>query len=144
MINLRFRWLECQLAILNKLRTEKDIRHALTVLPRTLFESYDRLLESINEQYADVVSSALFLVIHTIKPLSLGQIVEGIAPVDAAGYLDYSASFADPSLLLYECGALLMHKDGYWNQPGVHLCHYTVEVNRSTSMYLYSRNLLPG
>jgi hypothetical protein len=84
MINLKFRWLECQLAILNKLRTEKDIRHALTVLPRTLFESYDRLLESINEQYADVVSSALFLVIHAIKPLSLGQIVEGIAPVDAA------------------------------------------------------------
>jgi hypothetical protein len=70
----RFRWLESQLALLNKLSTVKDIRHALSVLPHTLFESYDRLLESIDETYTDLVIAALYLIIHSKESLTLVEI----------------------------------------------------------------------
>ncbi|KAI5789959.1 hypothetical protein FPQ18DRAFT_39445 [Pyronema domesticum] len=134
-----FRWLECQLA-LNKLSTVKDIRRALSVLPHTLFESYDRLLESIDETCTNLVIAALYLIIHSLEPLTLVKIVQGIAPIDDRGYIDYTATFMKPRRLLKQCRALLMESERQeW--PGdykpskeekkmdlrIRLCHYTVQ-----------------
>jgi hypothetical protein len=43
----RFRWCSCQLEILRKLNTESTIRKALGELPKTIEETYERILCSI-------------------------------------------------------------------------------------------------
>jgi hypothetical protein len=126
----RFRWLECQLALINKLRTEKEIRHALTVLPQTLFESYDRLLELIDGKYAELVMKVLHLVIvfPTVAPcLPVHTILDGISSIDERGYIDRSATFLDSRILLQECGVLLRENGDYFQT-----CHYSVEVCHCT------------
>jgi hypothetical protein len=132
---IRFRWLECQLTILNKLCTERDVRDALAVLPQTLFESYDRLLISIDERHAELIRKALALIVHARKKLNLEQVIEAIAPINEEGYIDWSATFMDPRLLLRECRALLTLDDGDDDGDGirtdinVQFCHYTVRVS---------------
>lgn len=116
--------------LLNILRTENDINHALTVLPRTLFETYDRLLESIDQKYAGLVKRALFLVIHkhTDISLSLKALVQGIATINEDLHVNWSSTFLELQLLIQECGALLL---GCTDTSNVEPCHYTVGVSKS-------------
>ncbi|KAF8532232.1 hypothetical protein JB92DRAFT_3103962 [Gautieria morchelliformis] len=43
-----FRWVVCQLDALRKCRTPAALKKALTGLPKTLYETYDRILEAID------------------------------------------------------------------------------------------------
>jgi hypothetical protein len=45
-----FRWIQCQLDTLRKIRTPQALKYALEVLPAGLDETYDRILSSINEE----------------------------------------------------------------------------------------------
>ncbi|KAF8246567.1 hypothetical protein K440DRAFT_662004 [Wilcoxina mikolae CBS 423.85] len=88
---------------MNMLRTPKAIREALTILPQTLFKTYDRMLELIEEDQAgELAAKAFFLVAHLCGHLSLEQLVEAIAPIDHNNCLDWSATFVDPRQLLGE------------------------------------------
>jgi hypothetical protein len=45
-----FRWVQCQLDGLPKVRTHRELGHAIMTLPADLFETYDRALSRIPEQ----------------------------------------------------------------------------------------------
>lgn len=71
------------------------------------------------------------MIVHSRELLNLKQITEGIAPINEKGYIDWSATFMDPSPLLRECRALLTIDDwgdNNYGDPAVGFCHYTVKV----------------
>ncbi|KAF8249154.1 hypothetical protein K440DRAFT_660414 [Wilcoxina mikolae CBS 423.85] len=107
-----FRWLQCQLDLLNRLKTQKDIREALKKLPRTLFETYDRMLEYIEEESsAELVSKAFHWVVHSARSLKLEEVVAALALDENEKWLDLNATFSDPRDLLRVSSSLLYEGD---------------------------------
>ena len=71
----RFRWVVCQLDILRRLSIVADIRSALTRLPKTLDETYERVLCNIPPESQDMSHKTLQL-IATGYITTLAQIVD--------------------------------------------------------------------
>ncbi|KAF8539493.1 hypothetical protein BDD12DRAFT_924175 [Trichophaea hybrida] len=140
-----FRWLQCQLDLLNRLPTQKAIKEALGRLPRTLFETYDRMLEYIEEDSVELACKAFQLIVHSERPLTIEELVEALAVNNNDTRLDLSATFSDPRDLYRICSSLVYDgkTSGYpWWAPSlsedeslskdesyqsVRLCHYTVQ-----------------
>src|SRR5882724_7924898 len=59
---IRFRWAFCQLDILKRLHTIPEIRLALTQLPKTLDETYERILCNIPSENQKMVHRTLNLI----------------------------------------------------------------------------------
>lgn len=118
-----------------------EVTDALNRLPRTLFESYDRMLAHIAENHHEaLIRKAFFFIFHARMPLSLKMLVEAIAPVDENNQIIFDATFFDPEKLVKICRSLLYlvktpsGRNRYdaivrENQEGVTFCHLTVKVN---------------
>jgi ankyrin repeat protein len=118
-----------------------EVTDALNRLPRTLFESYDRMLAHIAENHHEaLIRKAFFFIFHARIPLSLKMLVEAIAPVDENNQIIFDATFFDPEKLIKICRSLLYlvktpsGRNRYdaavrENQEGVTFCHLTVKVN---------------
>ncbi|KAF8544144.1 hypothetical protein BDD12DRAFT_906719 [Trichophaea hybrida] len=161
-----FRWLECQLDLLSRLRTTNAIREALQRLPHTLFETYDRMLECIeDDSSAELVSKAFRWMTDFDWRWHLDELVEALALNENDRRLNRNVTFADPRDLLRICSGLIRVKeavprddsgsndnqdDSYpavessddnvleedSNRRQIEFCHYTVEE------YLVSNYLL--
>ena len=76
----RFRWVECQLDSLKRcLHSERHLNRCLASLPRTLDETYERMLCNIEEEYTEEARRLLTLVIFSPKRLSVEEVIDGIA-----------------------------------------------------------------
>ncbi|KAI5357718.1 Putative NACHT nucleoside triphosphatase, heterokaryon incompatibility [Septoria linicola] len=73
-----FRWAICQLQELKKLKSTKPKRlsEALTTLPRTLDETYERMLVRIEEMDRTDALTALRWLAFSHRPLTLGELVD--------------------------------------------------------------------
>ncbi|KAK4182171.1 vegetative incompatibility protein HET-E-1, partial [Podospora australis] len=76
-----FRWAACQLKTLGECTTPFHIKNALSMLPRDLNETYDRMVESIpKNNLKDAIRLLQFLVHWEFwRPLTLKQAIEIIA-----------------------------------------------------------------
>jgi len=79
----------------------------LKALPRTLDETYDRILGSIEEQYREAAHTALQWLAFSVRPLRLEEIVEVVAVVlgGSTGFLDERPS--NPQDVLGICSSLV-------------------------------------
>jgi ankyrin repeat protein len=68
----------CQFHSLSKCLSHKDIRNALSSLPRTLDETYERILVNIPIDYQSKALTALQWIIYSGKELSLDQVSDAI------------------------------------------------------------------
>ena len=75
----RFRWVECQLDILQKCLTRKELKAALQNLPKGLYATYDRILESIKGEHQQMAIRALQWLAFSLQPLEPQQLAEAIA-----------------------------------------------------------------
>ncbi|PMD50026.1 uncharacterized protein K444DRAFT_548080, partial [Hyaloscypha bicolor E] len=73
-----FRWVVCQFHSLSKCLSQKDVRNALSSLPRTLDETYERILVNIPIDYQSKALTALRWIIYAVKELSLVQVSDAI------------------------------------------------------------------
>jgi hypothetical protein len=123
----RFRWLECQLEHLSTLETEKAIKNALQNLPITLFETYERILDSIEDcrSSTELARKAFLWLVGAERPLQLTELVEALALEVGDTMLDRTATFNDTRGLLRTCRSFVDHNEetGY-----ISFCHYTVFV----------------
>lgn len=94
-----FRWADLQFQELGKKAREKDVVKALSKLPKTLGETYQRILQRIDEDYADEAFAILQWLAYSCQPLSLEQAAEIAAfetrrkdPVETDSR-DYTVSF---------------------------------------------------
>jgi hypothetical protein len=84
----RFRWAACQLETLRKCPSIKKVREVLGNLPKTLDETYERILLSADEDYQDIIAEALRWLCFSEETLTIAQLAEAAV---------FSATVAPPS-----------------------------------------------
>ncbi|KAF8489409.1 hypothetical protein JB92DRAFT_2820030 [Gautieria morchelliformis] len=74
-----FRWAVCQLDALRNCFSPTELRKALKSLPRTLNETYDRILSAIHEERRRDALRMLQWLAFAVRPISLEEAVEVLA-----------------------------------------------------------------
>ncbi|KAF9242323.1 ankyrin repeat-containing domain protein [Melanogaster broomeanus] len=126
-----FRWVQCQLDRLNDCRTDGDIRTVLDTLPTGLFETYGRILSTIEEKEFDgaVASRALMWLVAALEPLTLFQLGEALKLELGRPTLNNDIAPMHDIDILDICGSLL----SYDEKSGiVFLSHYSVKASVAT------------
>ncbi|KAF9063548.1 hypothetical protein BDP27DRAFT_1478189 [Rhodocollybia butyracea] len=76
----QFRWVECQVTVLQRCKTPKAIREALRKLPKTLEETYTVAIKRISEsEHVDDAGQLLRWLTYAFEPLSIVQVTEILA-----------------------------------------------------------------
>lgn len=105
----RFRWVTCQLDMLRRCTSISTIRKAMTALPKSLDETYDRLLLGIDEVHQPEVMKILQALTVSRHPLTLEEIVEILA-VDLEATpprFESDSRLLDPRSILSMCSSLV-------------------------------------
>jgi hypothetical protein len=87
----RFRWVECQLDTLKDCINLADIRQELKQLPRSLDETYGRILNKIPEKHHQMAHCILQILAVSCRPLTLEELAD-------ASVVDYENEKFDPVL----------------------------------------------
>ncbi|KAL7789091.1 ankyrin repeat-containing domain protein [Trichoderma ceciliae] len=129
-----FRWVYCQLDALKKAKKKSSILLALKQLPKTLDETYERMLAAIDEVYREEARRALMWLAFSERPLSAEEVAEAacIDP-DADPPFNEDDRFQDPrNNILEVLGSLVSLVPG----DRIQLAHFSVKE------YLLSNRLL--
>ncbi|CAP62321.1 uncharacterized protein PODANS_0_150 [Podospora anserina S mat+] len=123
-----FQWVRCQIDALCKLRNDKAIRSALTNLPRTLQETYIRILQRIEDEHpedVEIVRKILSWLVRGIRNLSLEELAEAISiePDNGEESMDFNAVDTDPEDMLELLGGLVTVSPDRF----VSLAHFSVK-----------------
>ncbi|KAF8512781.1 hypothetical protein JB92DRAFT_2669017, partial [Gautieria morchelliformis] len=138
-----FRLVKCQLDALANCQSSAALEAALMHLPKTLYETYDRILEAINEVNRPDALRLLIWLAFSIRTLSIEEAVDVIAtdPDAKKGPLfDHRRRLWDPQGMLYICSSLVTitsqeetNKEGSIGE--IRLAHFSVRE------YLISEHL---
>lgn len=155
----RFRWVACQTDVLRKCRTQKDIDTVLLTLPRTLEDTYSRILDAIDEASQPEVRAVLQWLAFSQRPMRLDEVAEIVAFDTSHASIDLTRRLLNPLDVLTMCSSLLVTNETHYgydynyieaSQPGpssypldsdkasiteLRLAHFTVKD------YLLSQNL---
>lgn len=128
----RFRWVSCQLDTLQKCHNIPALRQALVSLPKTLDETYARMLDSISEELIDYAIVMLRWLVYATRPLKLKELGELIAVnLDSDPRFDLDARFLDLKDLLNICpgliAGLLPDNEAWLGESIIRLAHYSVK-----------------
>jgi len=105
----RFRWAVCQLDTLRQCRKARDIREALTQLPTTLDQTYERMLDSIDPKDQSEAFAILRWLTSSRRPLTLPELAEAAIIQPADQQFDPQARFFNVSEVLRVCGSLITY-----------------------------------
>ncbi|KAF9067573.1 ankyrin repeat-containing domain protein [Rhodocollybia butyracea] len=76
----QFRWIDCQVTVLQRLKTPKAIRDALKKLPNSLEETYTQAFERMREsEHVHDAGRLLMWLAYGFEPLSIGQVTDILA-----------------------------------------------------------------
>ncbi len=103
-----FRWVECQLNAIKGCLKLSLLRRTLKSLPKTLDETYTRILDKIPEDYIEDVRRILSCLICSFHPLAVEEIADTVAIV-ADGEVFYSLEnrLSEPRDVLSICSGLV-------------------------------------
>ncbi|KAL8834139.1 MAG: hypothetical protein Q9170_003886 [Blastenia crenularia] len=107
-----FRWVACQFDVLSGCLNLTKLRQALTSLPSTLDETYDRILCSMEPGFKGHTRRILQWLAFSLEPLRLAEIAELVA-FDAEDGSTFNATnrLADPGDALSLLGCLVMSSE---------------------------------
>ncbi|KAJ9612465.1 hypothetical protein H2200_004062 [Cladophialophora chaetospira] len=142
-----FRWAQCQIGAIEKLRTVKAIRAALQRLPKGLNETYARILSNVEEFDIDLVRRILLWVSFTIFPVTLLEIYQAIAIEPGLDHLDEESLLAKPEDILDLCGSLVSVSE----YEHVRLAHLSVreyllgpEIKKDAALSVFALDSIAG
>jgi hypothetical protein len=98
----------------------KQITNTLTKLPKTLNDTYVRIIENIDEDYCRYVHDVLNLIAFSMRPLKLGEIVEAIAFDVEKKCFSAEEKLGDPLDVLEICSSLISFPDKQTLMEGTH------------------------
>ena len=75
----RFQWVFCQLEVIRKCPSADAVREALDSLPKSLDDTYNRILSSIDDENREDVLRILQWLCFSARPVRLDQMVEVLA-----------------------------------------------------------------
>ena len=127
---IRFRWAVCQLDVLQDCLRLPELRKALESLPRTLDETYSRILCNIPEGHSQDAIRILQWLTYSARPLRVEELAEIVAVnIDGSPWFDCEARFPDQQDVLAICSSLVTTEEvtvrGTY-QP-VRLAHFSVK-----------------
>ncbi|KAF2493876.1 HET-domain-containing protein [Lophium mytilinum] len=118
-----YRWIQCQLDVLQEIRTQRALETALETLPEGLNETYDRILENIKEGDYEHILRLFKWLVGSERPLRLEELAESIAIDPAKDRFDAKERLLETEEVLALCGSLLrVDADGT-----VVLAHFSVK-----------------
>ena len=136
MTSSRFRWVVCQLEALRR-SVHRNLRGILEKLPKTLDETYERVLEDINEDNREHARRLLHCIAFAIRPLRVEELAEILAfDFDGAeaGIPKYRADWQlkdQEWTVLYTCSSLITVVDSQVDPFGkcrvVQFSHFSVK-----------------
>ena len=107
----RFRWAVCQLDALKLCLDLKTLRKVLASLPKTLDETYARILCDIPEDYTEHAIRILQWLAYSMRPMRICELAEVIAvQLDGDPWFDHDARFPDPRDILRICPGLVVEE----------------------------------
>ncbi|KAM3087481.1 hypothetical protein ACMFMG_001567 [Clarireedia jacksonii] len=111
-----FRWVVCQLDMFRKCTSVTMIRKAMTTLPKSLDETYERILEQIDESYHADVRKILQALTVAKKSLTVDELVEVLAVnfdfENELPQFDEDSRLLDPRTVLTMCSSLVTRLEG--------------------------------
>ncbi|KAG8529472.1 uncharacterized protein KY384_006109 [Bacidia gigantensis] len=126
-----FRWVQCQLDILSRLRTPGAVQKALAALPPTLDKTYETLLERVDgEEDKALTRQILEVVAFSLRPLRLREVCMMLQITPGLTRLDESKCLTHPKDILDICGSLLKYNE---KNDVVSLAHHSVYVYLTSS-----------
>ncbi|KAF8496923.1 hypothetical protein JB92DRAFT_2671092, partial [Gautieria morchelliformis] len=105
-----FRWVVCQLDALRKCRSPAALERALMRLPKTLYETYDRILTAIDEDdRRDALSLLQWLafLVGTLSPDEAVDVIATDADTKGGPLFDRRRRLRDPRDILSICSSLV-------------------------------------
>lgn len=110
-MGVRFRWVACQLDLLGDCFNVSHLRRALESLPKTLDDTYARILSNIDQkynQYNRVILKVLQWLTFSARPLRLQELAEIVAiDVDENPRFDPERRWPEPQDILTICSTLI-------------------------------------
>ncbi|KAH6667724.1 hypothetical protein B0J14DRAFT_170784 [Halenospora varia] len=102
-----FRWVVCQLDALRKCLKLNALRKALQLLPKTLDDTYTRILCSIDEEYRQDAFTILQWLVYSARPLRIEEVAEVVAvDIDHLRF-DAENRLPEPRDILTICSSLV-------------------------------------
>ncbi|KAG9206091.1 hypothetical protein G6514_004812 [Epicoccum nigrum] len=140
-----FRWAVCQLDTLGKCCNRAMLRKSLATLPRTLDQTYDRILCSINEEYVEYAIRILQWLTFSMRPLSVEEVAEVVA-IDVARdpAFDRDEVLEDPLEALNICSSLVTVTTSEANGRSRHTQRIIALAHYSVQEYLVSERIRQG
>ena len=138
-VNTRFRWVAYQIDELRKCLTLSSLRQTLRTLPKTLYDTYDRILLRIDPAYHQMTLRALQWLCVCRRPLTIGEVAEAVAILDDDGTtslgFDVSNRLSDPADIFTICSGLIFTSatenasamSGGLSEEPISLAHYSVK-----------------
>ncbi|KAE9362799.1 hypothetical protein N431DRAFT_306139, partial [Stipitochalara longipes BDJ] len=102
-----FRWVQCQLDSISKLKTMKDIRQALNHLPEGLQETYENILDKVDSGCTNIVRQTLQWLVCDVATMTLAELYEGLAIEVGMDHIDEEAQLSSPMDIYDLCGSLI-------------------------------------
>nr|OQO29284.1 hypothetical protein B0A51_04078 [Rachicladosporium sp. CCFEE 5018] len=104
-----FRWAGCQLDVLAQCATKDKVRRALKELPKTLDDTYDRIVRSIEGgENAQEAIKILTWLAYSERPLEIDELLEATGIfLDDVPRFDRDEVLADPRDVLRICSSLV-------------------------------------
>jgi ankyrin repeat protein len=104
----RFRWVACQLDMLGNSLNRSSLRKALRNLPKTLGDTYERILSNIEDDYRDYALTILRWLAFSARSLYVGEAAEIVAITgDGRPQFDKDQVLEDPFDVLTICSSLV-------------------------------------
>ncbi|KAK6534122.1 hypothetical protein TWF281_005460 [Arthrobotrys megalospora] len=104
-----FRWAVCQLDVMKQCFTPRMVRAELGRMPKTLDQTYDRILQAVPDMHKTFVESALRWLAFSERPLLLNELGEAAVIDPSFGSFNADESrFLDPGKILELCGSLIV------------------------------------
>ena len=127
-----FRWVQCQLEILTRLRTPRAVREALASMPLTLDKTYEALLLRIDKGEDAELSKQIFEILaFSLRPLRLQEVATLLQITPGMHSLDESKLLTHPTDILSICGSFLE----YNARTGiVTLAHHSVKTYLTSTL----------
>jgi len=118
-----FRWVQCQLDEISRLRTDKALKQALRQLPPNLEESYSRILGKIGPEDAIFAQRTLLWLAHVSTPLTLHELAEAVVLEPGSRVIDPESRLNDPLDVVDICGSLVAFNPAF---KTVRIAHHSV------------------
>ncbi|KAL1687581.1 hypothetical protein GGG16DRAFT_20812, partial [Schizophyllum commune] len=148
--NCMFRWVQCQLYLLEKCKTYLAVKTVLSNLPKTLYETYERILRSISGENAElgeerIVRYTLRWLVGASRPLRLYEFNDAIAIEIGCSTLSDDLRVIDATDILTSCGSLVCysHTETFVSLISFIIQEYlfTAALARDSNLGLYAMTL---